>query len=601
MSHSRPPLENGQSPLLARMKSTNHQQDDNGVCFGVAHKGMMATLAGTLDEFDETMEKIYHTDLDRFPQLANDFQNPSATNFIAAFDEIKIFQSPSEYPDLFPHDWVSITQNNASQHLITLLLPQKLEAAGGIAMIHHTSGTGREDKLNEYFDSFSNIAKQCGLTKPIAFVLRNSDHCITISYLPAQQQWVVIDANNLPCKYIDSKELATKKSVNPSNIAEIVISGLRDTDTTSVFSLTAYAQENTKLAFKKCIAKWKKTKAWKTIHKPTKETCNYQDDDNATWLYVAATRGCTEQVKEILDCGPKVNQATTSCGRSPLFNACYEGYTSIVTQLIEHGADIRLTNKYGLTPLHYACTGGYAEIVSLLVAQGADINKKSKRGKSPFHYAIQGAFMDVIQLLIAHGADVNEKNNDGDSPFAVAVRNGKIDIAKLLVKYGADMNVNNDNCTSLYLAAELGWTDVVEQLLANSTDDVNTPNEDGTTPLFIAAQSGFAGIVQILLDHGADCSLALYQPEEMYLEFCKKQAKAIENRMLQFLVNEYWNSSVEKDRRSISGCLMFSLFQNNNSKNYYQMSPVQIAEVMGHQEIVEILQTQNKIKKTVKL
>jgi ankyrin repeat protein len=174
----------------------------------------------------------------------------------------------------------------------------------------------------------------------------------------------------------------------------------------------------------------------------------------------------------------------------------------------------------------------------------------------------------------------------------MAANTGYLEQTKALIQCGANVNLAlKRGTTPLYIAAQEGYLDI-SRLLIEHGAEVNTQNMSGATALFIAAQQGHADIVKTLLDHGADCSLAVYQSEIKYLDFCKENDKGNENRMLQFLLNEYWNSSIVEERSSVSGFLKWSFFNVVSSvSNYYKMTPIQIAEVMGHTEIVNLLQT----------
>jgi ankyrin repeat protein len=56
----------------------------------------------------------------------------------------------------------------------------------------------------------------------------------------------------------------------------------------------------------------------------------------------------------------------------------------------------------------------------------------------------------------------------------------------------------------LWKAAERGYKEVVEVLLATSTINVNVRSTAGQTPLFWAAANGYSKVVRLLLDYGAE-------------------------------------------------------------------------------------------------
>ena len=60
---------------------------------------------------------------------------------------------------------------------------------------------------------------------------------------------------------------------------------------------------------------------------------------------------------------------------------------------------------------------------------------------------------------------------------------------------------------SLYLAARKGHIEVLKLLLDKGAD-ISVANADGWTPLNAAASSGHLEVVKLLLDQGADISVA---------------------------------------------------------------------------------------------
>ena len=54
--------------------------------------------------------------------------------------------------------------------------------------------------------------------------------------------------------------------------------------------------------------------------------------------------------------------------------AVEKGYYDVVKRLVEHGADVNLSNKHGDTPLMRAVRGGYFDIAEYLVKQGAHVS-----------------------------------------------------------------------------------------------------------------------------------------------------------------------------------------------------------------------------------
>jgi ankyrin repeat protein len=90
----------------------------------------------------------------------------------------------------------------------------------------------------------------------------------------------------------------------------------------------------------------------------------------------------------------------------------------------------------------------------------------------------------------------------GETALYVAARLGYINVVKALLECDA-LNVNKpklDGVTPLIEAARFGHINVVKALLACEEIEVNRPMLNKATPLFIAAQNGHINVVKVLLE-----------------------------------------------------------------------------------------------------
>ena len=106
-------------------------------------------------------------------------------------------------------------------------------------------------------------------------------------------------------------------------------------------------------------------------------------------------------------------------------------------------------------------------------------------------------------------ADSGAAMREGDTPLIVAVRQGRAaDVAALLAG-GADVNEvddDDDGRTPLYVACEIGHTEVVAALLGDA--DVNQAAYDGMTSMCCACWKGHTEIVTQLLAANAEVNQA---------------------------------------------------------------------------------------------
>jgi ankyrin repeat protein len=86
---------------------------------------------------------------------------------------------------------------------------------------------------------------------------------------------------------------------------------------------------------------------------------------NVTPMYIAAERGYTHVVMELIKAGADVNQADSE-DFTPLFLAAQNGHESCVALLIQAGADVRKARKDGHTPMNIATDKKREKVVTLL-------------------------------------------------------------------------------------------------------------------------------------------------------------------------------------------------------------------------------------------
>ena len=106
----------------------------------------------------------------------------------------------------------------------------------------------------------------------------------------------------------------------------------------------------------------------------------------------------------------------------------------------------------------------------------------------------------IVDLLLKAGADPNLQLKDGLTPLYVASQLGYTDIVRLLIQANANPNLRflSDGSSALHIASRRGYSDVV-RILLDAKANPNIQADNGSTPLFMASQCGYANIVGLLL------------------------------------------------------------------------------------------------------
>lgn len=134
-----------------------------------------------------------------------------------------------------------------------------------------------------------------------------------------------------------------------------------------------------------------------------------------------------------------------------LWEAVSSGTPSIVSQLIDHGANLSMKDSNGSNPLWLACnlqrirsrqTPPLASLVSLLVARGAPVRPDSTY-LAPIAGAIGCTSISDFKILMEHGATLSYVNPH-DPPFCLlAYESDDTAFASTLLSYGAEINEMN--------------------------------------------------------------------------------------------------------------------------------------------------------------
>ncbi len=282
-----------------------------------------------------------------------------------------------------------------------------------------------------------------------------------------------------------------------------------------------------------------------------------------TPLKLAAINGDAKLLERLLDAGGDANTAGRD-GETLLMTVARGGHTEAARLLLARGAEIDARESWhGQTALMWAAAQGHPAMLSELLKAGADVNARSNQeewerqitseprdkwlppgGLTPLLFAARENCLACLPVLIEAGADLNATTPDGISPIVIALINGHYDVAGALVEAGTDPNLADyTGRTALYAAIDfntmvksnrpapkvienrLTGLDVARLLLEHGAAvdpllkrlppyraKLDRGNDGmlgaGTTPFLRAAKAGDVPAMQLLLEHGADASLA---------------------------------------------------------------------------------------------
>ena len=271
-------------------------------------------------------------------------------------------------------------------------------------------------------------------------------------------------------------------------------------------------------------------------------------------IHIAALNGHMGSVETYIDLGVPVNigcrdlcaPADSSAGKpiTPLFlAAAHSGSKSLVTLLLQRGADIGVQSYRKESLLHGVAYAGYLEMFDLLrekldpYAEDVDkrtplmiaatkghekivdfylqaedsniaINKEDKSGWTPLLMALEGKHKEIALKLIEAGASVTHVTHENlDSPAHFAALLDDEQVFERLLNGRASFALQTlGGWTPLHVASHYGTMNSIRFLLRNGVD-VNAQDMSDDTPLMIASRSFRIDAVRMLLAAGADPSL----------------------------------------------------------------------------------------------
>lgn len=215
------------------------------------------------------------------------------------------------------------------------------------------------------------------LKSPICFTLAIRRHVFLLAYMPAQQQWYLVNGGQ-----VFKMSMATDNGA----LATIIWKAFgRQKNTATITRIST--SEDQLLTLSTRLQKLTEQPEWQVLHAP--ET----------------------QAKRTGDCGSHV-----------LHLAAFEAQTTLVDTLIKFDESLcatRLTD--GSTILHMTVSGRSADILQqFLRIDSKLINVQDQKGRTALYCAAEDGCEKMTKLLLAYGADVQLADINAKTPLDIA-------------------------------------------------------------------------------------------------------------------------------------------------------------------------------------
>ncbi|KAF9777775.1 hypothetical protein IL306_004320 [Fusarium sp. DS 682] len=217
---------------------------------------------------------------------------------------------------------------------------------------------------------------------------------------------------------------------------------------------------------------------------------------------------------------------------------CSSGSRSLVTRMIQQGANVNGSGGDKESPLEAACCHLNLEVVQLLLQEGAVAESRSSKpgetivgalracaapsieqleyslrlGKWYFcpttlDYRTKQCGADIVRVLLEHGASADGSSGDFENPLQLACLIGELSITDLLLNHGASVSRLTGYFHTPLIAAVVGKnTEILSQILERGVD-VNYVHPTFGTALHLACEYEDEALVIELLQGGASTAI----------------------------------------------------------------------------------------------
>ncbi|KAJ8710338.1 hypothetical protein PYW07_009704 [Mythimna separata] len=209
-------------------------------------------------------------------------------------------------------------------------------------------------------------------------------------------------------------------------------------------------------------------------------------NDGETPIHSAAALGNLDVLNEILSIAKQRDALDyqNEEGETALFKAIIHGHVNCVRQILNEGANLKITLPGEVNIFHVAADYGHLEVLRLLLEFNEAVTEAlinsltaaDRRGFGPIHFAVFNNHPDCVELLLSKRADIRLRTtcspHKSSTPLHLAAVKNTVDIAKIILKFDKTTvhEVNSMGWFPLHAASHHGSRDVITLLLREGAD-----------------------------------------------------------------------------------------------------------------------------------
>lgn len=572
-----------------------------GICQGFSALLAQASLAQKEEEFFTRLYYIasYEGDLlkikKEIDEIKVSYKNygkilprySSSLEILAFYEGVELYMAPNRHQDLFNQGIVSYS---SLDQIYPLACSRHAENRNFFILFDQSAAFDHRNLIN-YLQELAKILAET--TKPLPLILACHNHSIYLKCL-SKESWLYVDTNDFE-----------RYSAHPTYFRILTHAQLADSLFTS-FAADKNVLFNTKILANHKIPKLETgLEALKKKYSFRPEQAFLSDSHHASLLYIAANNNDLSLVSSLLEQGADPNH-TPFNGITPFYVCCVNGFLPLIREFLKYKVNINQQLLNGNTPLLAACGNGHLALVQELLKQKElQLNTFNLYGATPLGIACDKGHLEIVLALLKQKQiNPNQRQElDHITPLHIACENGHLSIVKALLDHN-DININladRKGLTPCFYACYRGEVDILKILLQQKNLDPNLSSySEGLTPLAVACSLGHLEIVRELLkDSGVDINQPDYSGASPFYIACQngrfdiavellKQKELNPNQTQQQGESPFYIACKNGELNLVRRLLKEERI-NINQRNHDHLSPVDIARVYGHSLIVEEL------------
>ncbi|XP_077242188.1 uncharacterized protein LOC143882605 [Tasmannia lanceolata] len=194
------------------------------------------------------------------------------------------------------------------------------------------------------------------------------------------------------------------------------------------------------------------------------------------------------------------------------YRASLRGDVAAFLSLIQEDKHIleQTTRPLRSTVLHLASRLGHLELVAEIIRLRPDmVSMENEKMETPLHEACREGHVEVLRMLLETDPWIAYMLNcNNESALYVGCSRGHKNVVKRLLNKPQFLVAEQDSpSTSLHVAASMGYSDIVEEILKVGPEFASKLDSRGCSPLHLASAKGHLAVTQQLLR--IDCHLCL--------------------------------------------------------------------------------------------